>query len=123
MQRLFSTFPSRGPGIALLVWRLCLGGMLVQDASAGPVAGWWQAGALVCAAALGLGLLTPLSALAAAFLESLALVDDLRFITALSGLYGLAIALVGPGAYSLDSRLFARRVLVWRSRRRDDARE
>lgn len=70
-----------------------------------------------CIAAMLLaGALTPLACLACCLLAIVALSHDASgapsTIAALvTGLSAAALALLGPGAYSLDARLFGRRVL------------
>jgi len=65
---------------------------------------------------LCLGLLTPIVSIMACGSELIVLFvtgnTDVRFI-ALSSLNAAAIALLGPGAYSLDARLFGRREIVF----------
>jgi len=65
---------------------------------------------------LCLGLLTPVVSITACAAELTALFitrhADARFI-ALSSLNAAVIALLGPGAYSLDARLFGRREIVF----------
>jgi len=67
---------------------------------------------------LGLGLLTPIVSMAACVFELTILFTsghaEARFIV-LSSLNAAAIALLGPGAYSLDARLFGRREIILRS--------
>jgi hypothetical protein len=64
---------------------------------------------------LGLGVLTPIVSVAAGVFELASWITsgpaDGRFI-ALSSLNAVAITLLGPGAYSLDARLFGRRKIV-----------
>ena len=65
------------------------------------------------------GLMTPVVSVIACVFDLLSLLvpvthTDMRFIV-LSSLNAAAIALLGPGAYSLDARLFGRRVIVFRS--------
>ena len=84
---------------------------------------------LICAALavqsllLCIGLMTPVVSVIACVFELASLViaaqTDMRFIV-LSSLNAAAIALLGPGAYSLDARLFGRRVIVFRSNGRPD---
>ena len=75
-------------------------------------------GALLC-----LGFLTPVVSVVACAFEMTALLlagqADGRFI-ALSSLNAIAIALLGPGAYSVDARLFGRREIVFPSEEKDD---
>lgn len=83
-----------------------------------------SAGPLICLALLAQGILlcigfaTPITSVIACLFELvspfLAAHADIRFAV-LSGLNAGAIALLGPGAYSLDARLFGRRVIVFRS--------
>lgn len=102
MQRLFVMFPDRGPGIGLLWLRLCLAAALCTS---GPHAGGWSALCLLAAAMLMLGVLTPLAVLLAAM--------GMFAQQAPWPLVALppALLMVGPGAYSLDARLFGRRLL------------
>ncbi|MHC1669714.1 hypothetical protein ACODUO_11135 [Stenotrophomonas maltophilia] len=106
MQRLFVMFPDRGPGAGLLWLRLCVvAALCVRPADAG----WLTAACLLVALSLLLGVLTPLSALLAVpclFWQS---------VPWALALLPLALLALGPGAYSLDARLFGRRVLERRS--------
>lgn len=122
MQRLFTMFPAGLPGLALLVLRLCVAAALWL-----PLLHFDPPTTALCVAALiglslslALGIITPLSGLGCAAIEILRAValarspqieatDELNLIIAAA--VALAAALIGPGAYSLDARLFGRRVL------------
>lgn len=102
MQRLFVMFPDRGPGIGLLWLRVCVAAALCAP---GAHAGWLWALCALVAGILVLGVLTPLAALLAVLgLYAQALPWALAALP-------LALWTLGPGAYSLDARLFGRRVL------------
>ncbi|MBN5160146.1 MULTISPECIES: hypothetical protein [unclassified Stenotrophomonas] len=102
MQRLFVMFPDRGPGIGLLWLRLCLAAALCTP---GTHAGWLSALCLLAVAMLALGVLTPLAALlAAAAMYAQQVPWPLVALP-------LALLMLGPGAYSVDARLFGRRLL------------
>jgi hypothetical protein len=119
-------FPAGAPGIALLLLRVSLAAAILDRGpnclkpAVGPL--MWVALAaqslLLC-----IGLMTPVVAVIACTLELLSLLvaphTDMRII-AMSSLNAAAIALLGPGAYSLDARLFGRRVVVFRSEGRSD---
>jgi uncharacterized membrane protein YphA (DoxX/SURF4 family) len=120
-------FPDRWPGLGLLLLRSAAGfAALFQSVSclsAGSASGWesWTftllnmlAGVLLIA-----GLLTPVaSALVIAcnlgfvFARSAALCHPVGAALAQTIIVALAIALLGPGAISLDSRLFGRREII-----------
>lgn len=129
MQRLFSSFPAGGPGVGLLVLRLAIGVSLAVQGGA-VLAGrdqraWiWLAGllALAAGASLLIGFLTPVASV-------LAVLDGVSLALSwlppsLSGDFGggtaavfllvmaAAVALLGPGAFSLDARRFGRREIV-----------
>lgn len=127
MQRLFSSFPRGWPGLGLLLLRVAVGLSLVVHGGAGLVGkepGRWALGAgllaLVAGAALLIGFLTPLTALLAGLVSlGMALLPPLTpngFIGAPAALYlivmAVAVLLLGPGAFSLDARLFGRREIV-----------
>ncbi|MCI1052988.1 hypothetical protein MOQ17_08610 [Stenotrophomonas maltophilia] len=102
MQRLFVMFPDRGPGLGLLWLRLCVAAALCGPGMPG---GWWSALYLLAVAMLALGVLTPLAAVTAAVgLSTLPGPWPLALLP-------LALLVLGPGAYSLDARLFGRRVI------------
>ena len=119
MQRLFSTFPNSWPGLGLLILRFAAGlslaavahvvGDLAGTASlfarcvVGGVAG------LVC-----IGLWTPLVAVAGSAIQVIVITLGHRFELSLvvCAAVGLSLAMLGPGAWSLDARLFGRKRII-----------
>jgi putative oxidoreductase len=116
MQRFFSTFPNAGPGAGLLLLRLTLGSSLCADAIAGlrgsalshaiPAAAEILTGALIIA-----GLWTPIAAVIVCLLQiGIVLRADRTIeLQLLRAAASLSLALLGPGAWSIDARLFGRR--------------
>ena len=130
LQRLFSSFPEGWPGIGLIFLRLTVAVNAIifgMEALAGPnnhAVSVWAAGSLAIAlgAAIVVGFLTPAASAAATVGYLMASVSPfLRTegnnhistfvafnLAAISG----ALALLGPGAFSLDARLFGRREII-----------
>ena len=114
MRRLFSTFAHGAPGAGLLLMRIAAGGALVVRAVAVLAAGPALATAVFHGLLAGVGVLlliglwTPvvgvLAAVAAAY-EAFSNPGDMGFYILL-GTMGVALALLGPGAWSVDARLF-----------------
>jgi putative oxidoreductase len=117
MQRLFTTFPNGLPGAGLLLLRIVaatpfvLDGLSMVAGTPEPRALGVRLSALVSAALLLAGLWTPLAAVLQTVTElSLALT-----MPALAGSHltraaiGLALAALGPGAWSVDSCLYGRK--------------
>ena len=109
-------FPAHGPGVGLLLLRLGLAAALLARTPYpdGPVSIGWAVAA-VAATALCLGAFTPISAASAAIFlvaGSLPLLAAAKVAELSLAVIGIALALLGPGAYSLDARLFGRRVVV-----------
>jgi putative oxidoreductase len=116
MQRLFSTFPNSAPGAGLLLLRFCGGGQLILEglqyvsSNASWIAhglgiaqlltgsllilGWWTPAASACAALLGIGL--TLSG------------NRWELHIAQAGI-ALSLFALGPGAWSIDARLYGRK--------------
>ena len=122
MQRLFSTFPNSWPGLGLLLLRACLGIALIYLGVAG-LAGKRQ-GLLTLApyliADIGgvflfAGLWTPVIGAAAALDEiwiALSLCSRQRgdaWMHIFLAVLAVSVALLGPGAWSIDARLFGRK--------------
>jgi putative oxidoreductase len=113
LRRLYSTFAGGRPGTGLLVMRLVLGFTLVVRASStlrsdAPIS------TLIIAALLALfgillipGLWTPIAGTSVALLElcNAALPGD-AWVRVLLATIGGALALLGPGLWSIDARLF-----------------
>jgi hypothetical protein len=123
MQRLFSMFPAGAPGLALLVLRLVTIAWLHLDATA-QFAFSPHVPALisleVLSVALLVGALTPYVACAAGLVKAIDLIVDTTFPGVLGGIafaHFVILLLLGPGAYSVDARLFGRRVTVLTSPR------
>jgi hypothetical protein len=118
MQRIYSSFPMGRPGIALLMLRLALATMLFSGVGKillpQGLTGLAVA-SLVTALFLGLGLLAPVVATLCVALK-LAIVavspGGFESLHMCACLVALALVLLGPGAYSLDAKLFGRKQLV-----------
>jgi len=116
LQRLFSTFASGRPGVGLLIQRLATGAGLFYEGIAQLGA---PTGALMFAhmagAVLGLfiviGLWTPVTGALVAVVELWILIEipgDVWMPLTLAVL-GITLALIGPGAWSIDAFLFGRK--------------
>ncbi len=120
MQRLFSTFANGWPGFGLLIQRLVLGIALLCHGIA-LLSGVGAAGTIVpesMGTFLGLfilaGLWTPVvGALVAAVQVWIALTStgDESVAVILAALGG-TLAMIGPGAWSIDARLFGRKYIA-----------
>ena len=117
MQRLFSTFADGWPGFGLLIQRLVIGIALLYRGVA-LLKGTSAAGLIVpemTGAVLGLfvlaGLWTPMTgALVAAVEVWIALAGNGTLsISIILAVLGGTLAMIGPGAWSIDARLFGRK--------------
>jgi uncharacterized membrane protein YphA (DoxX/SURF4 family) len=112
-------FPPGGPGIGLLILRISVAAtyvLIVASRSGMTAIHPLFAGALLIALCLAIGVLTPyvscivcVYALVNLFTAS-AHLDVV--VSASLLLNSTALTLLGPGAYSIDARLFGRRVVV-----------
>lgn len=116
MQRLFSTFPEGWPGAGLAFLRVVTAIPPFQHG----IAGLWPTSqplvmmhlaAAGAAALLLAGLWTPVAGVLLAIVElGLAVFHPGdRWMHMLVGALGVALAMLGPGAWSVDARLFGRK--------------
>ena len=119
VQRLFSTFPNSWPGIGLLVLRSATGLSLADVAYvAGDLAG--SAGLPVRCVVAGvavliwIGLWTPIAALTGVAIQVIVITLGHQFNLSLTvfAAMGLSLAMLGPGAWSFDARLFGRKRII-----------
>ena len=127
LQRAFSSFPSGCPGAALLLLRLAVGGIaslhasLIMATTQGAASGDLLIAALVIIIALALivGFITPIASALLTIGGMLVMLDPdiarklpmFEAWTARAEFIVLSAALIclGPGAFSLDARLYGRR--------------
>ena len=122
VQRLFSTFPNGSPGAGLLLARLCLGIALIfigtvafpsETADAIPTAE--NLIAIGAAVLLVAGLWTPLAGGLAALeetgraLSSYSPMHETAWVHLFLAVLSVSVAMLGPGAWSIDARLFGRK--------------
>jgi putative oxidoreductase len=119
VQRLFSTFPNGWPGNALLLLRLVAATPLLAH-SIDFLTGFARAPVhavdlfgLFSGVCLALGFCTPAGALLQAALEAwFALQSKILFGNHLIlAMIGISLSMLGPGAWSIDARLFGRRLI------------
>ena len=117
MQRLFSMFPVGGAGLGLLILRLCAAAMLVNPILKSTVTlPFWAAAALIVInISLCIGAFTPVGCIASALAQIAMLfcnIDRDLYELAFSLGVTTALFLLGPGAFSVDCRLFGRRLIL-----------
>lgn len=120
MQRLFSTFANGWPGFGLLIQRLVLGIALLNH-GADLLGGVAKVGPIVPELAgplLGLcilaGLWTPVVGALVAVMRAwiaMTVVGD-HSVSIILAVLGGTLAMIGPGAWSIDARLFGRKHIV-----------
>jgi hypothetical protein len=114
-------FPTGWPGIALLLLRMALGVNLVHgffDVQADLGTAWMLALLSTVAIALCIGLFTPVNAALSALIELVIWRYSSGAVAVLhvcAILVAVALAMLGPGAYSLDAKLFGRRRVIFPS--------
>ena len=109
-------FPTGLPGIGLIAVRVTVAAMLLVDGSsyAAPQSIGCAIGSSGAAGCLVIGILTPYAAAFAGCLEFWRLctrdnVDLFHLIAAI--VVTLALGVLGPGAYSVDNKIFGRRLV------------
>lgn len=124
LQRLFSTFPEGIPGLGLLILRLTVAGTILVlslffffDLIKSTFRGWLIGGvSFVFSATMVLGFLTPVVSAIISIAAILFLILSPREVDFSVEVYliilSLLTLLLGPGAYSLDARLFGRREII-----------
>lgn len=121
MQRLFSTFADGWPGAGLLLLRLLTGAALIDFGIGGvregppPLTVALQIIGIAAAIFLLMGVFTPLAGVLAAAVE--VWIAILQFssrsgdpwVTLAQAILAAALAMIGPGAWSIDARRFGRK--------------
>ena len=115
MQRLYTTFPNEWPGAGLLLLRLAEGipsvleGTLRTLSSGATIATLPYAADIVSGLLLIIGFWTPIGGLLQALVEFSSALAGAGYEHIIRGMIGLSLAMLGPGAWSVDARLFGRK--------------
>jgi uncharacterized membrane protein YphA (DoxX/SURF4 family) len=119
VQRLFSTFPDSWPGLGLLILRFATGLSLVAVAQMAGDLGHTASLLARCvvggvAVLIWIGLWTPFAAVAAAAIQIIVIIlgHQINLALLVFVALGLSLAMLGPGAWSFDARLFGRKRLI-----------
>jgi len=120
LQRLFSTFADGWPGAGLLLQRLLVGGALIYCAISSladahrldiavPELLGAAAGALIIA-----GLWTPVTGIVVSVVQGWIAFSrpNNALVPIILAVLGLSLAMIGPGAWSIDARLFGRKQIT-----------
>ena len=119
MQRLFSTFADGWPGGGILLLRLLAGGGLIKSGF-GAMTADAHTGLIivpVAAAATGLllvaGLWTPVVGVLAGVVEMwIGFTDPGTHTAVMVAALAISLAMIGPGAWSIDARLYGRKQIL-----------
>jgi hypothetical protein len=111
-------FPAGAAGWGLLLLRVCAAGMLARNCildATGSVPIWEIAALAILAVVFCLGLFTPVGCGTSALLQVFVVLharpsNSLHFVFTLC--VTAVLFLLGPGAFSLDSRLYGRRLIL-----------
>lgn len=126
VQRLYSMFPQGGPGIGLVLLRIATAGMfalnLTHRFNTPSNVLHWSVVSLIVLISVGLliGFLTPILSIITCVVavSNLFLAEQpANIIYVLRILMSASLFFLGPGAYSVDARLFGLRVTVVAPRR------
>jgi len=111
-------FPAGAAGWGLLILRVCAAGMLVRNSIIDPtvpIPTWQIAVVITLVIAFCLGALTPVSCCVSAVMQIFLVLhahESNPYHIAFTLCVTIALFFLGPGAFSLDSRLFGRRLIV-----------
>ena len=116
MKQLFSAFPAGFAGVALLLFRSSLALFLITTPSQlFPMPFWLILGVDLVALAIVLGFSTRILALSCAF-AGIVIVSasklDMPMLIFTQTIDAFALAMIGPGAFSVDARLFGRATIT-----------
>jgi|HubBroStandDraft_4_1064222.scaffolds.fasta_scaffold43651_3 hypothetical protein len=110
---MFSSFPDGAPGLGLLLLRAVLGvGAIssgVADLGTGALLGVLD---IVVGSLLLAGFLTPVAAILLGLAALNIAFSEEKWTPVSVFIVALATALLGPGAFSIDARLFGRREII-----------
>jgi hypothetical protein len=118
MQRLFTTFPNSWPGAGLLLLRIAAAAPSLFDCvsficNAAPGSNpLLQLASVAIGGFIMAGFFTPLAAVSKVLLETWLGLHDavpIRGEHALLAIMGAVLIMTGPGAWSIDARLFGRK--------------
>ena len=121
MQRLFAMFPQGGPGVALLILRISVAATFLislanlNDVSSVPLRFAGLSVICLICISLSIGFLTPILSVivCVAVITNLLIDFNSSNLLLLATIFdSAALALLGPGAYSVDAKLYGRRVTV-----------
>ena len=111
-------FPAGAAGSGLLLLRVCAAGMLIRNISVDATVSlpiWEIVAVIILAVALCLGAFTPVSCCVSGVLQVFMVLrgdEPNPFHSAFTFCVTAALFLLGPGAFSIDSLLFGRRLIV-----------
>jgi putative oxidoreductase len=119
VQRLFSTFPNSWPGAGLLILRFAaaislVGVPIMLGDLEGTTALYLRCASVVVAALLLIGLATPVAGVIDAAIQvgNMILYKHYDCSAMVAAALGIALAMLGPGAWALDARVFGRKRIV-----------
>jgi hypothetical protein len=117
-------FPSGMAGAGLLILRFCSAAVLLVDCPAHPFEGksiWLVLLLVIMSGTLCIGLFTPYLAAIGCLVELTAAWQadaQVAFHCIVAALNIAVVGMLGPGAYSLDARLFGRKVISFSAGRK-----